>query len=196
MKHISEHKLELSILDPLKLSDSDRREIGKHLESCRSCSAIAAHFRGFYEELSTLESAGDPRTNAFVESLGRDAVIIPLKPMSPAMIASENSGDQMIVLAAETREDPTSRYKPVCVFYSQRDNLVVRILKDNKTLKYRLFLLMNEPLAGRKAAVAFPTLGIEVRTDERGRAEFAIPPATASFDWSATPAELRLLPND
>jgi hypothetical protein len=188
--HIQEFDIELTILEPGKVSDSRRNEIAHHLRECSACREIAVMLQSFYSELNT-ETTESPRVEEFLESLTGKPVIIQLHPYQFSPDPSEFGEHVMTVLAAKSETVSNYRYSAVCTLVSRDENTLVRILKDNEALVYRLFLILRRRQPSQRISVRFPTLDLEIPIDPDSlQADIRLPANRGTVDWTNIVAEL------
>jgi hypothetical protein len=193
MSHIEESQLEHYVLNPASMSQVLRDSIESHLAACPHCSTIQRELSSFHEELASAPDLDTPLLDAWLSKVNRRTHIILLHPYrfqpDPRLV-----GDQyMTVLAAKSIEDRGQRFTPVCILYSEEDDVVVRILRDSKSGIFKVFVVCDGGPVPGGAMVRFPSIGLEVRTDPNGQGEFVLE-SGATVEWSMITAELQFGP--
>ncbi len=189
--HLEEQDIDLLILSPEKLAPERRQLLESHLAECSLCSEMAAFLRSFYDELGkhTLES--QDRVEQFLADLKHRRSVVQLFPYQ-FVPTTEVGGQLATVLAAKSDPKPSYRYSSVCTLASRDEKTVVRILRDEESRNYRLFLLSSGFEPDLRAIIHFPALDINVSVrPESPQAEFHLPASTQHVDWSSIVAELR-----
>ncbi len=189
--HLEEQDIDLLILSPEKLTAERRQLLEQHLAKCSLCSEMAAFLRSFYAELGkhTLESQS--RVEQFLADLKQRNSVVQLFPYQFTPTA-EVGGRVTTVLAAKSDTKPPYRYSSVCTLASRDEKIVVRILRDEESRKYRLYLVSSSFEPDVRAIIHFPALDINVSVRaEFPQTEFHLPADTGEVDWTNVVAELR-----
>lgn len=196
MTHPPESRIEAYVRHPDGLSAAQRSAIAGHLAGCRACHEIGEYLRSFYLELEALQHKTSLQVEQWLQkhsALGRQVVLHPFRPQREVLHASDG---YTVVLAALTHEPPALRFQTVATFTSAGQNVLLRILRDNASDCFRLYLLADPQSRRAHALVSFPALALEVLTDEKGRAAFTLAAHAIPKDWEAVQIVLRFPVHD
>ena len=192
MSHIAEHLIEAYVRHPDDLNSAAHQSIVRHLEECNTCRSIAEYLRTFYGELDTLGDKVSPQVEKWIAGHFPRARVIPLYPFRPEPNASFARNAHVVVLAAMTHASPAPRFQTVATLASAQKDVLLRLLRDNETDSYRLYILSDDPCQRKHAVVSFPDLALEVVTDDKGQAQFQLSDDKAPKSWDSLPSVLRL----
>jgi hypothetical protein len=190
--HLQENDIESFVLSPQKFGPGRRKEIVDHLANCAQCNAVASLLRSFYSELEDRPKRLR-KVDEFVTGLLGQPAIIELQPFRFTPDPDEFGEHVMTVLAAKSESPSNYKYSSICTLVSRDEQILVRVLKDNDTQTYRVFLITKRGMPMLNATIRFPALNltISVSSDTR-QAEFSLPPTQSGIDWTNIVAELRL----
>jgi len=194
MNHVAEHLIEFYVRHPEELDAITQQSVAGHVEACSACRSIAEFLRPFYAELETLDGKVSPQWEAWLAEHFPRAHVIPLHPFRPEPEESCAYSANAVVLAAMTRRSRSSgtRFQTVATLASRQQDVLLRILRDNESDTYRLYVLSHDPRQRRHAVISFPDLPLEVATDENGQARFQLAGDMASRKWESLNSILRL----
>lgn len=183
MKHLSEHSIELYVLKRTIFDDATRAFMEEHLRACATCAEVERELRAYHAELSDSLRTASNRVRLFAEQASEPSNVIQLYPYrhlpDPGLVDSR----YITVLAAHSPESFRYRFKPVAVYSSVDQKIVVRILQDTEADLYKLYVLGAEQGNCRFAVVSFPELQMDLGTDESGKKEFSLPTDKRPSDW-------------
>jgi hypothetical protein len=221
-----EKLIEQLVHRPGSLSDSERAKAERLLEDDPGAALYATFLQEFYDRLDEeRERSVDPHIEAFVDDLfgaGRGTgpvegpTSIPVEPYNPGAPARPT------VLAAATRapSSPTDdaesgtdapRFSVLTTLASADEQVLVRVVADRHTDRGRLYVMADPKARQAHVVVSFPELGLNLATNEDGRATFSLPtngtpspsaPDASSGPWTETsamvrrPVAVRQLPSD
>jgi hypothetical protein len=192
MTHIEELILEIYAHHPEKLDAEGRRTVQAHLNICTACRSIANFLHEFYASLAALNDTVSPPVEALVGKLFPAASIIPLYSFRPQHKAELFDSRYTTVLAAMSLDAPRLRFATVATLASEPQKILVRILLDNEANTFKLYVLADEPRKREHAIVSFPSLAVDLATDEKGQVTFELSKAQMPENWATLEAVLRL----
>lgn len=175
-KHPSETQLEQFAQFRDELDQDLVSAITSHLKACSACKEIVEWFRVFYSDLWKDENSHVTPPNVI--------------PLVPYRITHRESLYTPIVLAAMSQK-VQQRFVRLSTLYSEEEGVIARVLSDEQEHVLELYLHSKEPLEA-SAIVEFPQLGVEVVTDENGRATFQPPEGLDRGTWSDTTAVVHI----
>jgi len=192
VKHLSEHSIELYVLKRTIFDASTRAFMEEHLKSCSICADIERDLRLYHAELHTSMRTTSNRVPVINDKLPTPEEVIPLYPYKHFSNPDVVDNRYITVLAAHSPESSPYRFKPVAVYSSPDQKIVVRILQDAEADLYKLYVLSEKQESCRFAVVSFPELQMDLGTDESGRMDFSLPGEKRPSDWHVLHAFVRL----
>lgn len=135
MKHYSEKELENRILEGDVGND-------EHLGECPACRErfrFLQRLHGAIAEESSIPR--DPRIGRLVAGLSGGNVIVLHPARSHPDLSRYGVGGGVMVLAAQTEHHADGRLVPAVTFSSEPHHVVVRVVHDEQSKRYRLHLL-------------------------------------------------------
>ncbi|MCG3158346.1 MAG: hypothetical protein DKINENOH_04988 [bacterium] len=196
MTHPPESLIEAYVRHPDDLSAVQRDAIAGHLAGCRACHEVGEYLRSFYLELEALQHKTSLQVEQWLQKHSAPAQKVTLHPFKPQREVLRASDGYTVVLAALTHEPPALRFQTVATFTSAGQNVLLRLLRDNASDSFRLYLLADPQSRRAHALVSFPALALEVLTDEKGRAAFTLAAHVIPKDWEAVQVVLRFPVHD
>lgn len=194
--HLHEQDIDLYLLNPDRLDPVRKRQMESHLATCSLCSELTSFLDDVYRELRNRSSEKDQRVEQFLAHLAEQAKVIELVPLRFAPHPSEFSQNTVTVLAAKSDVRTHYRYSSVCTLASRDEGTLVRILRDEEQLRYRLYLITQERRHASHAIVRFPSLGVDVTVPlDTLQADVHLPTGSPDVDWTTIDAELRFFPD-
>lgn len=191
MRPADEHAIAQYVRDPASMPAEARRAVDALLAADAGAAAYAQFLEEFYDRLDEEQrSAPNEQVEAFVSELfgDADATVIPMEPC-PA-----SSEARPTVLAAATSAAEKRRFVVLATLRAQRPSAssgIVRVLKDRSDDRGHLYVLTDPPAHAAHTVVSFPTLGLDLVTDEQGRLTFDLPADVAADQWAEAPAVVR-----
>jgi len=192
MNHIEERIVEAYVRHPEDLDSAIRQSVAGHLDDCAACRSIADFLRAFYAELDGLGDEVSPQVDEFVAARFPGARIIPLHPFRPELDQVYAGDGYTVVLAAMSHEPPAPRFQTVATLASVQKDTLLRILRDNVTNTFRLYILSGDRRKREHAIISFPELALDFVADEKGQVTFALAEKAVPEDWEALKSVLRL----
>ncbi len=183
MIHLNEELIEQYALNAETMSDQTRAGIKAHLEDCLLCGQIYQYFSEFYSGYREKTVMPDSLINDFISSI---SPVIPLTPISRQKSSVQKM--YMTVLAALTQTLTKDRFTSVAVLASEEHHAVVRILQDNTTNRYKIYVITDDPAKRSHAVLSFPEMSVDFVTDSRGQLEVDSP----TVNWKSGKGLLRL----
>lgn len=196
MTHPPEPLIEAYVRHPQDLSTAQRGAIAGHLAGCRACHEVGEFLRSFYLDLEALQLKLSPQVEQWLQEHSALAHKVKLYPFKSQRERPRASDGYTVVLAALTHEPPALRFQTVATFTSAGQNVLLRILRDNASDCFRLYLLADPQSRRAHALVSIPALALHVLTDEKGRAAFALAAHLIPKDWEAVQIVLRFPVHD
>ncbi len=194
--HLHEQDIDIYLLSPERLDPVRKRQMESHLATCSLCSELTSFLDDVYRELRSRSSEKDQRVEKFLTQLAEQAKVIQLVPIRFAPNPSEVGENTMTVLAAKSDARTHYRYSSVSTLASRDEGTLVRILRDEELLRYRLYIITQEPRNASHAIVRFPSLGVEVTVPlDTLQADVHLPAGSPDVDWTTIDAELRFIPD-
>ncbi|MCX6132443.1 MAG: hypothetical protein NTU47_01405 [Ignavibacteriales bacterium] len=192
VKHISEHSIELYVLKPTIFDAATRAFMEEHLRSCAVCAEVERELRVYHAELNSNPRTASDRVRVIIERPSELSSVIRLYPYKhlPGSGFIDNRG--ITVLAAQSPGSFPHRFKPVAVYSSVDQQIVVRIVQDTEEDLYKLYVLGAQQENCRFAVVSFPELEMDLGTDESGKKDFSLPADKRPSDWYMLNAFVRL----
>jgi hypothetical protein len=192
MRPADEHAIAQYVRDPASMPAEARRAVDALLAADDGAAAYAQFLEAFYSRLEEEQgSAPSEQVEVFVNDLFGDAgaTVIPMEPF-PA-----SSEARPTVLAAATSTSAEERrFVVLATLRAQRPSVssgIVRVLKDRSDDRGHLYVLTDPPAHAAHTVVSFPTLGVNLVTDERGRLTFDLPADVAADQWAEAQAVVR-----
>jgi hypothetical protein len=192
MNHIAEHIIEAHVRHPEALDAVTAQSVATHLKGCRACRAIADYLRTFYAELDGVEDSVSPQVEKWIAAHFAGSRIIPLYPFRPEPDKLYASDEYTVVLAAMTHESPAPRFQTVATLASVEKSTLLRILRDNATGTFRVYILAEDRRQREHAIISFPELGMNLMADEKGQAVFALAEQALATDGETLTSVLKL----
>ena len=195
-----ERLIEQLVHRPDSLSPAERTSAERLLGDDPGAALYAKFLQGFYDQLDAeRERPLDPHVGDFVDDLfGADLGSGPVE--GPATISVESYAPgtpaRPTVLAADTRSSPAPptdtddaqpspnapRFSVLAALASANEQVLVRVVGDRQTGRGRLYVMAEPNEHQAHVVVSFPDLGLNLATDEDGRATFSLPEDGASSD--------------
>jgi hypothetical protein len=190
--HLRENDIELFVLSPLGLDAGRHKQMADHLANCDQCNAVASLLRSFYSELED-EPWKLQNVEEFLSALLPPPSVYALHPYRYTPDPAEFGEHIMTVLAAKSESPNRYQYSSMCTLISRDEQIVVRVLKDNDTKIYKVFMITRRGMSILNATIRFPALNltISISSDTR-QAEFSLSPTQSGIDWTNIVAELRV----
>jgi len=154
--------------------------------------AYAQFLEEFYDRLEEEQrSAPSEQVEAFVNDLFGDAdeTVVPMEPFP----ASSEARPTVLAAAASVSVEER-RFVILATLRAQRPSVsfgIVRVLKDRVDDRGHLYVLTDPPAHAAHTVVSFPTLGLDLVTDERGRLMFDLPADVVADQWAEAQAVVR-----
>ena len=192
VKHLSEHSIELYVLKRTIFDAATRSFMQEHLKACPVCAEIERDLRTYHAEIHSSMRSTSSRVQVVGEKASPAEKIIPLYPYKHFSNPDAVDNRYVAVLAAHSPESFPYRFKPVAVYSSPDQEIVVRILQDTDADLYKLYVLAEKQDGCRFAVVSFPELQMDLGTDESGRMDFSLPGEQKPSDWHKLHVFVRL----
>jgi hypothetical protein len=190
--HLQENDIESFVLSPQKLGPGRHKQIEDHLANCVQCNAVASLLRSFYSELED-QPKKLQKVEEFLSGLRSLPALVDLQPYQYTPDPDEFGEHVMTVLAAKSESPNNYKYSSICTLVSRDEQMVVRVLKDNDTQLYRVFLITKRGMPFLNATIRFPALNLTLSfSSDTRQAEFSLPPTQYGIDWTNIVAELRI----
>lgn len=167
--HETRKTLKAFVGNELRAEDRDRAQ--KHVELCEFCSDYVENlrlFKGFHEESAAVplpSRAIRVRDRLFFEALR--STVIELRPLRD----ERDPGPHL--MAADGRKETQPEIQGLSSFFSEDPELVLRIMRNNRTGQDYLELIGEEPALISGVLIDAPELHREFITDEKGRADIS-----------------------
>ncbi|MFA5404932.1 MAG: hypothetical protein WC358_08365 [Ignavibacteria bacterium] len=164
-KHIEDKILNIYILNPDILDSTDLININIHLIECQRCNKYYEEMKEFHNFIKELP---DYRNSISVENEikpQRESNIFLLKSSNLLELELNNN----IKLAAMHKKDKTSSYTYVDTYTSAKKYLMMRVLRDNKTGEYVLFLICDDMDKVKNALLSFEGVEKYYISDKEGK---------------------------
>jgi hypothetical protein len=190
--HIAERKIEAYIRRPKDLGEAADQLVAAHLEVCGACRSIADFLRSFYAELESPDEEILPQIDEQMEALFFRARLVPLYPFRPVPDKVYAGDEYTGVLAAMSDEPPAPRFQTVATLASAQKDTLLRILRDNETNAFRLYIHAENRRQREHAIISFPELGMDFIADEKGQVTFKLAEQAVPADWETVKSVLRL----
>ncbi|HEY6950857.1 MAG TPA: hypothetical protein VI758_00540 [Bacteroidota bacterium] len=189
--HPRENAIELFLRSPQSLEADQRLLIERHLDLCPQCLDSLNLLRSFYAEFDR-QIAEDASLKQFADRITNQPAVFELHPYRYTPNPAQFGEHVMTVLAAKSEGHDEYRFSSICTLVSHDERAVVRILKDNETSHYRLYLITDREHQFSEATIKFPLFDRSLVFDSKNhQTEFSLPAAEA-VDWTSVVAELRL----
>ncbi|MCS3748931.1 hypothetical protein GGQ19_000082 [Salinibacter ruber] len=201
MQPSDEQRIERFVRDPESMPEGQRREARCLIEEDAGARAYADFLQGVYDRLENenwLEGGSPASPSERVEGLVEEVFseeeersALSLQPFRP------RRNPRPTVLAAETGAPETrmhtgeGRFSVLAVLEAEEEDLLVRVIWDKDTRQARLYVLSELPERRAHALVSFPSLGLDLITDEEGCREFNVPLRISQKHWAGTRAVVR-----
>jgi hypothetical protein len=192
MRPADEHAIAQYVRDPTFLSAAERRAVEALLAADAGAAAYAQFLEEFYDRLEEEQrSAPSEQVEAFVNDLFGDAdeTVVPMEPFP----ASSEARPTVLAAAASVSVEER-RFVILATLRAQRPSVsfgIVRVLKDRVDDRGHLYVLTDPPAHAAHTVVSFPTLGLDLVTDERGRLMFDLPADVVADQWAEAQAVVR-----
>jgi len=192
VKHLSEHSIELYVLKRTIFDAATRTFMEEHLATCKVCAEVERDLRAYHAEFHDSLRTASNRVRLFAEQVSEPSNVIQLYPYKHLPGKNVVDNRYVTVLAAHSPDSYPYRFKPIAVYSSIDQQLVVRILQDMEADLYKLYVLGAKQETCRFAVVSFPDLQMDLSTDESGKKDFTLPAEKRPPDWYALNAVVRL----
>lgn len=195
-EHLKQHPKESTIEAYLRakhLMDAAlQQSVAEHLNNCEACRTIADFLGDFYDQFEKMEIRSLEWDDKFTNRLFSDAHVLPLYPYRAELKPDVASDGYAVVLAAMSPKPAPHRFETVAVLASARQDMLVRLLRDHDNNLFRLYVITEDQRRCAHALISFPELRVEVKTDEKGQAIFALAETAVPVNWEQTPCMLKL----
>lgn len=135
-KCIDRQLLELFLLGGIK-ADAEKRRIERHLHICPECRAYLNHLQTFYEKTGSIPQETVDRLTNRIFSRMRKASKVPSITLMPLPYSKRT--ESQYLLAAESESG--SRYVNVESYANAEEDIVVRLIRDNRSQEMTLYLI-------------------------------------------------------
>ena len=165
------------------LDPATAREVEEHVRNCEFCGEFCDEYRSLAESIEAAAEAPLPaeakRVADYLYRAGFSGGPIVLYPFKRESVAAPVS------LAADGPEKTGPRFENLATFFSEKPELVLRIMRDNQQHRDFLQLVSDDDSLISKVLVEVPDTGLSVITDENGRADFQqrYPDNAADLNW-------------
>ncbi len=156
----TEDRIEQYIRDPSQLSETERTDIARLIETNPMARAVAESLRGFYAEWKQPSSP------------------IRLVPFRMKELPTALQGAK---LAADT--PARKRFEVLAVCQSEDDQVMARIMRDNQTRTGHVYLV-SEAHTVAKVRITVTGQALSWTTDAQGIAHFSLDEVPEEIDWS------------
>lgn len=195
-EHLKQHPEENTIEAYLRakhLMDAAlQQSVAEHLNNCEACRTIADFLGDFYDQFEKMEIRSLDWDDKFTNRIFPDAHVLPLYPYRTELKPDAASDGYAVILAAMSPKPAPHRFETVAVLASARQDMLVRLLRDHDNNLFRLYVISEDQHKRAHALILFPELGVEVKTDDKGRAIFALAETAVPVNWEQTPCVLKL----
>jgi len=163
--HIDDKILNVFIINPDILDLVEVKRIKLHLKECSECKQYyeeLLEFHNFLKELPEYENEIISKPNK--ERYEKNNILL-MTPYGPFESVAENN----IRLAAMDKANKNSPFSYVNTYASAQKYVMVRVLKNNETGEYILFLLCDDMEKVKNALFCFDGFGKYCIADEKGK---------------------------
>jgi hypothetical protein len=189
MGHVTEHILELYILDVAALPGDIRLSVTNHLAGCGACSNLAESIRMFY----ALLRQEPPPSSGTVDRVMRIAMpgprVITLTPHQAAPRVGNADYLHSMVLAAAGR-DQEAVDQTICTLVNREQHVILRVRREGAE-SIRFFLHAESPALLDGALVSVPSMDLHCVLDGRGQCAVPWTGTMGPDDWSLVQAIVR-----
>ncbi len=192
MQHPDEHTIDLYVVRSLRLTDGERATMRSHLAACPECAQLAMRLEEFYQDLASFPAVAESSTTEVLARSRDNSVVLRLVPYRPRPDTAGLRLGYSTVLAAMTGRDHTLHLnETVATLAAEADRTLVRIRREDRAHKYRLYVHTEDPARRDGMVVTIPGLGDFV-VDEQGQVEFEVREEEEPQDWSLLEAVARI----
>ncbi len=192
MKHLGEHSVGLYVLKRTIFDHATRAFMEDHLKTCTACAEVERELGVYHTELSDMLRTASNRVRIFAETVSQPPNAVRLYPYRHLPDSTLVDTRYVTVLAAHSLESYPYRFKPIAIYSSIDQQIIVRILRDTEGGLYKLYVLGARQETSRFAVVSFPELQMDLSTDESGKKDFSLPSDKHPSDWHGLNVFVRL----
>jgi len=170
VRHLDEEIIEQYALNADALRGVEQSAVQSHLDTCEICRELYRYFADFYREVNQNLKTTAPAVDEF------HAGLYPVIPLQPYSIREQGEKKRyMTVLAAMSETQTNERFASIATLASEEQHAVVRILQDNSTNRWKIYVIIDDPAKRAHAMVSFPDVSMDFVTDSRGQLEVEHP---------------------
>jgi hypothetical protein len=159
-------------VDGLIVNDTDREQIAAHIAECEFCCEVCDNYR---LEKSAINNDIQVSVPMAAKALADRFYAEALKSLNIELIPMLKEHPSISYLAAEGEIEKPSGVANLATFYSEKPEMILRVMRDYGQGYDYLQLTGNEPELVSNILLTVPELDREFVTDDFGRATFIDP---------------------